>query len=40
LPDLLKKRVSFASLITGTPNIVWTTAPTVTATFVYATVAL
>jgi hypothetical protein len=30
----------FASLITGTPNIVWTTVPTVTAAFVYATVAL
>ncbi len=29
-----------ASLITGTPNIVWTTVPTVAAAFVYATVAL
>jgi len=29
-----------ASLITAPPNIVWTTVPTVTAAFVYATVAL
>jgi hypothetical protein len=39
LSDLRKKRI-FANLITSPPNIVWTTVPTVTAAFVYATVAL